>query len=261
MKNNLFDMSGLTMLVTGATGYLGKEMCLGLAETGATILVNSRNLEKIEALVLELQELGYNAEPAQFDITKEEEISDFLRSYNGALSGIVNNAYYGKGGTIESSSSEDYALAYDITVTAAHTLFRSCLPLLKESVRKHGYASVINIASMYGCVSPDLGVYATPEGSNPPFYGAAKAALIQWTKYGACEFGHQGIRFNAISPGPFPNPEFNKAEFTAQLSQKVPMQRVGVAKEIQGPIVFLASKASSFVNGTNINVDGGWTVW
>ncbi|MDW2402505.1 SDR family oxidoreductase [Vibrio sp. 1262-1] len=259
--NNFFDMTGSVVLVTGATGYLGKQMCLGLGAAGATVLVNSRNLDKAKALVAELTELGFSAEAAHFDVSEHHQVKSYFSNYKGRLNVIINNAYTGKGGTIEASSSEDFTQAYEVTVNAANNLFQCCLPFLKQAVEDIGYASVINVASMYATVSPDLKVYESPFGSNPPFYGAAKAALLQWTRYGACEFGSQGIRFNAISPGPFPNPEFNKQEFCDTLSEKVPMGRIGKSTEIAGPTVFLASQASSFVNGANIPVDGGWTAW
>lgn len=257
----MFDLNGITVLVTGATGYLGTQMCIGLASSGAKVLVNSRSAKKALHTVTELEKLGYQAEAAVFDVMDTESLTDFFNHYQGGLTVIINNAYSGKGGTIECSTSEDFSNAYKVTVESANNLFQISLPLLRASVKNVGYASVINISSMYGVVVPDLGIYATAEGSNPPFYGAAKAALIQWSKYGACEFGKENIRFNSISPGPFPNLANNSEPFLTTLANKVPMKRVGTPEEIQGPVVFLASKASSYVNGCNLTVDGGWTAW
>ncbi len=116
---------------------------------------------------------------------------------------------------------------------------------------------------MYAMVSPDLGVYDSGNVANPPFYGAAKGALLQWTRYAACEFGKEGIRVNSISPGPFPSDAVQEKDpdFIMRLAKKVPMGRIGLAKEIKGPTLFLASSASSYVNGSNLVVDGGWTCW
>ena len=257
---NAFDLKKMTVLVTGATGYLGKDISIGLAEAGAHVLVNSRDLKKAKELSNLIKLMGLHAEPACFDISDRKSIKTFFEEYKGELSIIVNNAYNGKGGTIEHSNELDFANSYHLVVSSANNIFQASLPLLRKSVHSIGYSSIINISSMYGTVSPDLGMYKNPLSSNPPFYGAAKAALIQWSKYGACEFGHEGIRFNCISPGPFPNTQ-NSPEFISKLAAKVPMARVGKSHEMKGPVVFLASSASSFVNGTNLKVDGGWTAW
>lgn len=262
MIYNTFDLKGKTVLVTGATGYLGRTMCFGLASNGAHVLVNSRKTSRADALVREIIDKGGKAESAAFDVTSKQEVSNYFSSYEGRLNILINNAYSGRAGTIESVDNVDvYRDSYKSVVESAHNLVQASLPLLRTSVQEQGDASVINIASMYAMVSPDLRVYESPNMSNPPFYGAAKAAIIQWTKYGACEFGHEGIRFNSISPGPFPNVDTNTPEFIAQLARKVPLNRVGKATEIAGPVVFLASEASSYVNGTNLVVDGGWTAW
>src|SRR5690606_4537389 len=127
---------------------------------------------------------------------------------------------------------------YDVSVVAAHNLIQAALPLLREAVKNSSDASIVNISSMYGVVSPDIRVYKNKLHANPPFYGTAKAALLQLTKYAACEFGPEGIRVNCLSPGPFPNIDVqeNQADFIADLSNKVPMSRIGQAHEIGGPV-------------------------
>lgn len=261
MNNSLFNLENNVVLITGATGYLGRALCIGLADLGAKVLVNSRCSNKANSLVNEINCSGGNAEPAVFDVTDLKSIQGYFDNYTGELTSIVNNAYAGGGSTIESAKSNEYIDSYDIVMVAAHNLFTKALPKLRASVKNKYPTSVINIASMYGIVSPDIEMYESPKHTNPPFYGAAKAALIQWTKYGACEFGKEDIRFNSISPGPFPNLSKNEEGFVLKLSKKVPMQRVGSADEIVGPVAFLLSSASSFVNGANISVDGGWTIW
>lgn len=261
---SLVSLEGRTALVTGATGYLGAEMAAVLAESGATVLVNSRSPERCADLVKSLCARGLLAESAAFDVTSQSEVEGFARRLAGRpLHILVNNAYGGGAGSIEAASADAYSASYDVTVVAAHRLLRALLPNLRSAASESGGASVINLASMYAVVSPDQRIYDTPGSSNPPFYGAAKAALLQWTRYAACEFGAQGIRVNAISPGPFPSKAVQHADpaFIARLEQKVPMGRIGAADEIRGPVLFLASNASSFVNGANLVVDGGWTAW
>lgn len=263
--STLFDLHDRSALVTGATGYLGSAMAWALAEAGATVLVNSRDAARADRQVAAMRDAGLQARSAVFDVTDRDGLQVAVAACLGEepLHILINNAYAGGAGTVEKASPDAYGGSYDVTVTSAHVLLQTVLPALRRAVQRDGYASVVNIASMYGMVSPDIGLYDDPTGANPPFYGAAKAALIQWSRYAACEFGKEGIRVNSLSPGSFPAPQVHEqnAEFVARLARKVPMARVGQADEIRGPILFLASTASSFVNGANIVVDGGWTAW
>ena len=137
-------------------------------------------------------------------------------------------------------------------------------PLLIQGISaKHGGASIINIASMYASVSPDPKIYGDSGENNPPYYGAAKAGLIQLTRYLACHFAPERIRVNAISPGPFPVEDGTESsrKFINKLKRKVPLGRVGHPSELCGAVLFLSSDASSYVTGANIPVDGGWTAW
>lgn len=260
----VFSIQGKTALITGATGHLGSAMAFVLAEAGAHVLINSRSYERSEALVKSLVDSGYSAEPAVFNVTSQQDIDSFFAGTQGApLHILINNAYVGGGGNIESSQATAYADSYDVTVVAAHNLLKAALPALRMAVQRDGEASVINLATMYAMVSPDQRIYESAEVANPPFYGAAKAALLQWTRYAACEFGAEGIRVNSLSPGPFPSESVQKNNpgLIDKLAAKIPMRRIGLPDEIKGPILFLASPASSFVNGSNIVVDGGWTCW
>jgi NAD(P)-dependent dehydrogenase (short-subunit alcohol dehydrogenase family) len=116
---------------------------------------------------------------------------------------------------------------------------------------------------MYGKLSPDPSIYGPKYNVNPVDYGVAKAGILQMVRYQAVMLGRKGVRVNSIIPGPFPNPAGQGAdkEFVDKLSKKVPLGRVGKAKEIAGAVVFLASDASSFITGTEIVIDGGWTIW
>lgn len=260
----IFSLEGKTALITGATGHLGTSMAFILAEAGANVLINSRSQSRSEALVSQLRADGLQAESAVFDVTSQDAVEYFVKSVHGrALHVVINNAYVGGAGSIEVTDPEAYSASYEVTMIAAHRLIKSLLPNLRKAVHQDNDASVINLASMYALVSPDQRIYDSKSGVNPPFYGAAKAALLNWTRYAACELGKEGIRINAISPGPFPSKEVQNTNsaFIDALSKKVPIGRIGSTEEIKGPTLFLASAASSFVNGANIVVDGGWTCW
>lgn len=265
MASELFSLQGRRALVTGGTGHLGRPMCLALAEAGAAVYVNGRDSAKVGAFVAVLRGKSLEAHEAVFDVTDGAAVAAFFdREFaSKPLHVLVNNAYAGGAGTISTSDAASYAASTEVVLGAAHNLLRSALPALRMGALAAGGASVINIASMYGVVSPDIRLYDSPAGANPPFYGAAKAALIAWTRYAAVEYGRENIRVNAISPGPFPAPNVRETNpaFAERLAQKVPMGRLGESHEIAGPVVFLASPAAAFVNGANLAADGGWTAW
>jgi NAD(P)-dependent dehydrogenase (short-subunit alcohol dehydrogenase family) len=257
-----FSLVEKNILLTGATGHLGNAIAWSLAESGANVLVNSRSERRVNELVQDILSAGFRAERAVFDVTEQSDVERFFsKRKNSPLHCLINNAYNGSGGTIKSSEPADYTKSYQIGLVSSHRVLVASLSSLKTAVSDVGYASVINIASMYGMVSPDLRIYSTDDITNPPFYGATKAALIQWTRYAACEFGPIGIRVNSVCPGPFPSKLTQECDpdFIGRLRYKVPLGRIGQPEEISGVIIFLASSASSFVNGANIPVDGGWT--
>jgi gluconate 5-dehydrogenase len=138
--------------------------------------------------------------------------------------------------------------------------------VLGEAMKQRCKGSIINIASMYAHVAPSPNLYDETPFLNPPGYSASKAALVAFTRYLASFWGTYGIRANAISPGPFsntrdrgPNTVGAQDEFLERLKSRTCLGRVGQPHELQGAVVFLASDASSYVTGTNLLVDGGWT--
>jgi NAD(P)-dependent dehydrogenase (short-subunit alcohol dehydrogenase family) len=263
MKSHVFDLLGRVVLVTGSTGHLGQAMATGLADAGATVLLNSRTPQKVADQVTALSAKGRVIEAVAFDITDETERRTALGGIarrHGRLDGIVNNAYAAPTG----EGPRAFLEAYEVAVASAWALVTDALDLLGvAAAQNHGGASVVNIASMYGVVSPDPRIYSNVTPPNPPFYGPAKAALLQLTRHLACEFGPRKIRVNAISPGPFPAPAVGQADpdFVERLGGRTALGRIGQPLELTGPLIFLLSDASSFVTGANLVVDGGWTSW
>lgn len=262
----LFRLDGKVCVVTGGAGHLGAAMSTALAEAGGHVCVLGRTRGTLTALVQRLTDRGLKAEAIASDVTMEEDIAALvadLKKRHGRLDVLVNNAHAGRPGVMTDSKASDYVNAIGIAVAAAAELVNAAAGLLDSAVEANGDASVINISSMYGMVSPDPRVYGQSGMNNPPHYGAAKAALLQYTRYAAVHLAPQGIRVNAISPGPFPPEAAQQRDpaFTAALVQKVPMGRLGKPEDLGGAVVFLASSASRFVTGANLPVDGGWTAW
>jgi NAD(P)-dependent dehydrogenase (short-subunit alcohol dehydrogenase family) len=262
-----FRLDGRVAFLSGATGHLGRPLAEALAGAGAHVILNARSREALERLASSLVAGGSEASIACFDVTDQAAAREHIASIaekHGRLDVLVNSASSGRTGTIESATAEDFDQLYHVNVAAAFRLVQFALPLLKESARRTpGGASVVNIASMYGSVSSDPSIYGTSGANNPPYYATAKAGLIQLTRYLACHLAADRIRVNCISPGPFPAARYLEQDpaFLNRLVEKVPMKRTGDPREIQGPLLFLTSDASSFVTGVNLPVDGGWTAW
>jgi NAD(P)-dependent dehydrogenase (short-subunit alcohol dehydrogenase family) len=258
---DIFSLKSKVAFISGASGYLGAYMAASLSKAGAQVYINGRNKSEVFGLVDKLTHEGLNVKAAVFDITDKRKIDNFFDTLeSGTIDILINNAYFGGSGSIQTASSKEYMASFDISVVSSHNIFTKALPFLRKAKTINGDASVINIASMYGMVSPDLSIYKSKKVSNPPFYGTAKAALIQWTKYAACEFAEEGIRFNSISPGAFPSGKAQEnIELIENIKKKIPMNRIGVPEDLIGALIFLASRSSSYVTGSNIVVDGGWT--
>ena len=261
-----FRLDERVCFLSGATGHLGRFMAETLAAAGAHVLVNARTSEKVEELVGALRSSGWQASPAAFDVTDEAAIQSWVERTEREqrrLDVIVHNATAGRPGTFAEIQAADFEQVYKINVVAAFQLLKAALPLLRKSAKFTAGASVINISSMYGSVSPDPSIYGSSGANNPPSYGPAKAGMLQLTRYAACHLAADRIRVNCLSPGPFPSRQYleKDPEFDSRLRAKVPMGRTGNPRELQGPLLFLASDASSFVTGINLPVDGGWTAW
>jgi NAD(P)-dependent dehydrogenase (short-subunit alcohol dehydrogenase family) len=233
-------------------------MTQALCEAGAHVILNGRDDNRLKDMEGEFRSAKHSVERAAFDVADFAKVRALMGGRD-RIDIIVNNAIAMTPAPFASLTAEAFDQTYRSSVTAAFELVRAALPALKASQG----ASVINIASMYGNVAPDSRIYAKPEQSSPFHYGPAKAALLQLTRHLAAELGREKIRVNALVPGPFPRPAVAKDDpaFAERLAAKTMLGRTGDALEIAGPLLFLASPASSYVTGAALAVDGGWTAW
>jgi NAD(P)-dependent dehydrogenase (short-subunit alcohol dehydrogenase family) len=261
-----FRLEGRVALLTGAAGHFGAAMAPALNGAGAHVVLGGRSADKLEALRQTLPD-PERATVVPFDVGDPEACRAVIERIGGGLGRldvIVNNAYSGRAVPLEDAEADDFVRGYQVAVAGPFQLVRFALPLLKEAGARHrGGASIVNVGSMYGSVSPDPRVYGESGMNNPPFYGAAKAGLHQLTRYLACHLAPWNVRVNCIAPGPFPPERVGEdhPEFAAALRGKVPLGRLGRPAELVGPLLFLASDASSYVTGAVLPVDGGWTAW
>lgn len=249
---------GQNVIITGGYGHLGKAITLSLAAHGAKVYVLGRSADKFTESFK-----GSKWKESIFfvhgDISSSESLGlAFEKVYQdaGNINGLINNAFYAKGQSPENMSRDDFNYTVDGTLTTVFESIKLILPYLAEQ------ASIINVSSMYGVVAPDFDAYANcPEYLNPPHYGAAKAGVIQLTKYYASYLGKRGIRVNAISPGPFPSFTIQEnEEFMRQLKERTLLNKYGLPAELAGIFVFLMSDSARFITGQNFFVDGGWNV-
>lgn len=262
MTENLFNLENKISVVTGGSGYLGKSICEGLLEAGSDVYLLGKSKKNLELATSYLKKNNFKKIKAlKTDIssfkTIQKTICD-IEKEAGRIDVLVNNAAYSNDGNFDSKIEKTWNYGIDGTINNVFRVTKLVLPIMQK--QKKG--SIINLSSIYGVVSPDPSIYGKTGFDNPPEYGAGKAAIIQFTKYLAVHYAKFGIRSNSISPGPFPNKQVQKhKKFISELKKKNPMKRIGEPSELKGPIVFLASNASSFITGQNIHVDGGWTIW
>jgi len=257
-----FDLTGRVAWVVGGAGLLGGAVCRALAEHGAHVVGSDVRPERSEGLAASIREENLSAESLPFDAGDEAAIvrcADAAASSRGRLDVVVNMAYFYTKTPIDRMTTAEWEKGMHVTLTGAFLIGREAARIMRPQQR----GSIIQFSSMYGMVSPDPRMYGPNHEVNPIDYGVAKAGVLQLVRYQSVMLAPHNIRVNAIVPGPFPDPkdQGGDAEFVTRLTAKVPLGRVGVPEEIAGAVVFLASDASSYVTGTQIIADGGWTAW
>lgn len=265
----LFDLNGKIIVLTGATGYLGSRFSEDLVDRGAVVIIADLHQEKCRDLAETLSKKGSGkAIPLAVDLTNEESVrswADQILSKFGHVDVLINNAATKSEfffNDLAEFPLKDWKSVMDVNLTGAFLTVKALGPAMAK--RKKG--SIINVSSIYGVVGPDQSIY---EGSfhadfgrsinTPLIYSASKSGIIGLTKYLATYWGPSGVRTNTLTPGGVFGGQ--NEEFQKRYIAKVPMRRMAKREDLLGAIVFLASDASSYVNGQNIIVDGGFTAW
>jgi NAD(P)-dependent dehydrogenase (short-subunit alcohol dehydrogenase family) len=257
----LQSLKGKSAVVSGGAGYLGTAICETLAELGADLVLASRDKAKCERKAEELAgQYGIRAIGLELDTLNKPSIKAFVENVHQAFPAIdilVNNAWSGNKNSWESISDEDWEYDINMSLNSVFRITKAFFPDLKTT-----QGVILNIASMYGHIGPDYRIYDGKEFANPPSYGAAKAGVLQFTRYLASFLSPHSIRVNALSPGAFPHPPTQKHEaFMQKLGSKNPMNRIGQPDELKGAVALLCTNAGSYITGQNICVDGGWAIW
>ncbi|MGH9340970.1 MAG: SDR family NAD(P)-dependent oxidoreductase [Acidobacteriota bacterium] len=249
----LFDLTGRSAIVTGATKGLGRAMAEGLASAGADVMVTSRHAQEAQSVAAEIaQTYGRQAVGVKSDVSRPEDVDamvDRAISEFEKIDILINNAGINIRGLINELSYEEFRQVQQINVDGVWLCCRAVIPHMTSA----GYGRIINIASALAVIGL----------AGRSAYAASKGAVAQLTKVLALEVAPHGVTCNAICPGPFltplNEPIVGSEEVRKFITGATALGRWGRLEEIQGAAIFLASDASSYVTGSLLSVDGGWT--
>jgi NAD(P)-dependent dehydrogenase (short-subunit alcohol dehydrogenase family) len=267
----MFDLSERVAVVTGGAGLLGAEFCRTLAEAGAGVVVADTNRESADALVGLISRDGGKAMDVFTDVSDKDSVHELisatLKAY-GRLDILVNSAamdpkFDPEHAKAHASSFEEYPLtawrqALDVNLTGMFLCCQAAVHPMLENQR----GVIINVCSIYGMVAPDQRIYrreGQPQQFKPAYYSVTKAGILGLTRYLAAYYTGQNIRVNALTPGGVYND--HDREFVTAYSARAILGRMAEKDEMNGALLFLASDASSYMTGSNLVVDGGWTAW
>jgi len=247
----LFDLSDRVALVTGSSRGLGRTIAHGLGEAGATVILNGRDSEALERAREEFGADGIRAEACRFDVTDDGEVDEAVARIErevGPIHILVNNAGVNLRGPLEAYETRRW---HELMAVNLHGVFYVSRAVGRRMIERHA-GKIINVASLMS-----EGGRATTAP-----YAASKGAVKMLTRALAVEWGRHNIQVNAIGPGYFltemTRPMHEDPELDGWVCGRTPAGRWGAPEELIGAAVFLASDASSFVNGQVIYVDGGW---
>jgi len=255
---SIFDLSGETAIVTGGSKGLGRSFALALAKAGADVAVASRSLIELKKVAEEIRILGRKAIAIQVDITNEDEVDRMVKkalSEFNKIDILVNNAGTKRiNKSPEETSLKKWSSVMDTNVTGTFI----CSRAVGREMIKRKKGKIINIASISG--------FIINKGVHGGAYDCSKSAVVALTKVLAVEWAKYNININAIAPGYFrtkPNQALfeENPDFYKKVKDMIPLKRIGEPEELGGLAIFLASKASNFMTGTTIIIDGGYTLW
>lgn len=271
---NKFSLNNRVSVITGGAGLLGQQHAVAIAELGGVPILWDVDANKLDEAVTALHAQGFShAQGEIVDITCKQSIENSankLISRFGQIDILINNAARDPKVTPDSDLSlnrfENFSVdawLADLNVGLTGALF--CCQIIGTQMANKGHGNIINIASDLGIIAPDQRLYrdeTLPEHQQPVkpvSYSIIKHGLIGLTKYIATYWATQGVRCNALAPAGVYNQQPEK--FVQRIAQLIPMERMAEIDEYQGAIQFLASDASSYMNGSVLTIDGGRTCW
>jgi NAD(P)-dependent dehydrogenase (short-subunit alcohol dehydrogenase family) len=253
-----FNLDNKIIIITGGYGFLGKSIVESLLFHGAIVIVIGRDKTKFANV---FKNKHSNIYFHKCDVSDSNDIklafNKIFTKYK-KIDVLINNAFSTIGNLPEKISDNEWVFGINGTLNSVFWCIREIIPYFK----KQSYGKIINVSSMYGFNAPQFDIYENSSNFiSSPQYGAAKAGIIQLTKYYASYLGIFGINVNVISPGPFPSEIVQEDYFFIdKLKSKTSLNRIGKPEDLAGSFIFLSSNASDFITGQNIIIDGGWTI-
>lgn len=272
MFDNLFSVDGKIVVVTGGLGRLGRQFTLALLERGARVAVFDLSIDDAHIRTRFGEHVdNTNLMFCEVDVTDRTSIEMGLGRVTatwGIPHGLVNNAALDsppnapaeENGPFETYPTTSLDKVLDVNLKGV-TL---CCQVIGGAMAEEGRGSIINISSIYGVVSPDQRLYAYRAAQGAPFfkpvaYSISKSGLFNLTRYLATYWAEKGVRVNTLTfGGVFDNQD---EQFLANYTARVPLGRMAREDEYNGAVIFLLSRAASYMTGANLIIDGGWTAW
>jgi gluconate 5-dehydrogenase len=254
--HSLFDLSGNTAIVTGGGIGLGRQMAIALAEAGCNIVTCSRKSERCEEAAHDIEKIGVKTLALRCDISNKEDIEhvvgETVKKFR-KIDILVNNAGRTWGAPVEKFELEDWNKVVEVNITGT---FQFTQRVGKEMIRQKN-GKIINIASYAGLLGAD------PEYMDAIAYNVSKGAIVTFTKDLATKWAKYNINVNAISPGWFTTrmTKWSLDNKGDKILDRLLIKRFGGEDDLKGAVVFLASRASDYVTGHILCVDGGLTAW
>ena len=259
---DVFKLKGETAIITGGAGVIGTHFANILSEAGVDVIILDLDQKKCDKIASELKEKHHtNPLGISCDLTKkdsiQEAVSVILAKYK-KIDVLINNAviksknYFAE---LPDYSLDEWNEVMDVNVTAMFLMAQACIPHMKPG------STVVNMSSIYGIVGPQKELYdGMSNKPAPAIYCVSKGGVIMLTKWLAAMYGDKGIRANTITPGGVSENQFGGNDFEKKYSARTPLRKMTTLADLTGPILFLASDASSGITGHNLVVDGGWTI-